>query len=66
LYWLGSVGKLPQHLPMLFLQEFESLIQKPYTIVYFHSAASLQVSVEMEITHCRLVLTLVYETKIFN
>jgi hypothetical protein len=25
------------------LQEFEPLIQKPYSIVYFHSAASLQV-----------------------
>lgn len=24
------------------LQEFEPIIQKPYTIVYFHSAASLQ------------------------
>lgn len=23
-------------------QEFEPVIQKPYTIVYFHSAASLQ------------------------
>ncbi|RRT75192.1 hypothetical protein BHE74_00006209 [Ensete ventricosum] len=28
---------------IFFLQEFEPLIQKPYSIVYIHSAASLQV-----------------------
>jgi hypothetical protein len=33
---------LIHHHCMVFLQEFEPLIQKPYSIVYLHSAASLQ------------------------
>jgi hypothetical protein len=55
---------------MLFLQEFEPLIQKPYTIAYFHSAASLQVYelnmlLRWKLHNACLNLGL-YGTKIFN